>query len=65
MRGLKASWSRISRDEEDVQKLLHKFSTELITNPFMYEESDALLNLATGMVMRTDEVSCLLDAYHE
>ena len=60
-----ASPSRISRDEEDVQKLLHKFSSELITNPFMYEESDALLNLATGMVMPADEASRLLDAYNE
>ena len=31
----------------------------------MYEESDALLNLAIGMVMPADEASRLLDAYHE
>ena len=56
-----ASQSRISRDKEDVQKLLHKFSTELITNPFIYEESDALLNLATGMViLLTKHHVCLM-----
>ena len=48
-----------------MQKLLHKFSTELITNPFIYEEYDALPNFATGMVMPADEASRLLDAYHE
>ena len=47
------------------KKLLHKVSTELITNPFIYEESDALLNLATRMVMPADEASLLLDAYDE
>ena len=57
-----ASPSRISRDEGDVQKILHKFSTGLITDPFIYDDSDSLLNLATGMVMPLSDASNLLNA---
>ena len=31
----------------------------------MYDESDALMNLASGMVMPADEVSHLLNTHHE
>ena len=57
--------SRIIRDEEDVQTILHQSSTGMITNPFMYDESDALMKLATGMVMPANEASHLLNAHHE
>ena len=41
---------RVRRDEEDVKKMISCFSSGLMTNPFNLD-SDALLNIATGVVL--------------
>lgn len=42
---------RIRRDEEDITKLVNCFSSGLMENPFLCEESDVLKNFATGLVL--------------
>ena len=44
---------RIKRDEEDVKKMMGCFSSGLMTDPFT-QDSDALLNIATGVVLPED-----------
>ena len=44
---------RVRRDEEDVKKMISFFSSGLMTNPFNLD-SDALLNIATGVVLPED-----------
>ena len=48
-----AARRRIKRDEEDVKKMMDCFSSGLMTNPFAHD-SDALLNIATGVVLLED-----------
>lgn len=50
---------RVKRDEEDVQKMMGCFSSGLMTDPFTHD-SDALLNIATGVVLPEDVAQTLL-----
>ena len=54
-----AGTKRVARDEADVQKLITCFTTELMGNPFT-QDSDSLLNFATGIVLPTDIADDLL-----
>ena len=46
-------------DEEDVKKMISCFSSGLMTNPFILD-SDALLNIATGVVLPEDVAQTLV-----
>jgi len=48
-----AASRRVKRDEEDVKKMMGCFSSGLMTNPFTHD-LDALLNIATGVVLPDD-----------
>lgn len=48
-----AASKHIARDEADVQKLISCFTTELMSNPFT-QETESLVNFATGVVLPTD-----------
>ena len=48
-----ASSKRVARDEADVQKLISCFTTDLMSNPFP-QETESLVNFATGVVLPTD-----------
>ena len=50
---------RVRRDEEDVKKMISCFSSGLMTNPFNLD-SDALLNIATGVVLPEDVAQTLV-----
>ena len=50
---------RVRRDEEDVKKMISCFSSGLMTNPFNLD-SDALLNIATGIVLPEDVAQTLV-----
>ena len=50
---------RVRRDEEDVKKMISCFSSGLMTNPFNLD-SDALLNIATGVVLPKDVAQTLV-----
>ena len=54
-----AGAKRVARDEADVQKLISCFTTELMSNPFA-QESDSLVNFATGIVLPTDTADNLI-----
>ena len=44
---------RVKRDEEDFKKIMGCFSSGLMSDPFTHD-SDALLNIATGVVLTED-----------
>ena len=44
---------RVKRDEEDIKKMMGCFSSSLMSDPFTHD-SDALLNIATGVVLPED-----------
>ena len=48
-----AATKRVARDEADVQKLISCFTTGLMSNPFT-QETESLVNFATGVVLPTD-----------
>ena len=48
-----AALRRVARDEADVQKLISCFTTDLMSNPFT-QESESLVNFATGIILPTD-----------
>ena len=50
---------RVRRDKEDVKKMISCFSSGLMTNPFNLD-SDALLNIATGVVLPEDVAQTLV-----
>ena len=50
---------RLRPDEEDVKKMISCFSSGLMTNPFNLD-SDALLNIATGVVLPEDVAQTLV-----
>ena len=50
---------RVRRDEEDVKKMISCFSSGLMTNSFNLD-SDALLNIATGVVLPEDVAQTLV-----
>ena len=50
---------RVARDEADVQKLVSCFTTELMANPFT-QESESLVNFATGVVLPNDSTDGLI-----
>ena len=50
---------RVRQDEEDVKKMISCFSSGLMTNPFNLD-SDALLNIATGVVLPQDVAQTLI-----
>lgn len=49
---------RVQWDEEDVKKMI-SFSSGLMTNPFNLD-ADALLNIATGVVLPEDVAQTLV-----
>jgi len=54
-----AAQRRVRRDAEDVNKMITSFSSGLMTNPFNLD-SDALLNIATGVVLPQDVAQTLV-----
>ena len=50
---------RVERDEEDVKKITGCFSSGLMIDPFTHD-SDALLNIATGVLLPEDVVQNLV-----
>ena len=54
-----AASRRVRRDEEDVKKMISCFSSGFMTNPFNLD-SDALLNIATGVVLPEDVAQTLV-----
>ena len=42
---------RVQRDEEDVKKMIARFSSNLVTNPFECDADNQVLNIATGVVL--------------
>ena len=54
-----AGAKRVARDEGDVQKLVSCFTTELMANPFT-QESESLVNFATGVVLPNDSADVLI-----
>ena len=54
-----AALKRVERDENDVQKIITCFKSGLMKDPFA-EESDPLSNIATGVVLPSDEAERLL-----
>ena len=48
-----ATKAKVKRDEDDVNKLVERFTSDLMTNPFSLE-SDAVDNFATGIVLLDD-----------
>jgi hypothetical protein len=52
---------RMKRDEDDVEKLISCFSSDLMTDPFDADE-DQLLNLATGVVLPAELTESLLNS---
>ena len=53
---------RVQRDEEDVNKILACFSSNLMTNPFDCDADNQLLNIATGVVLPVESAKSLLDS---
>ena len=51
--------NRVERDENDVQKIVTRFKSGLMKDPFA-EESDSVSNIATGVVLPADEAERLL-----
>lgn len=56
-----AAPKRVKRDESDVQKLVNCFTSGLMTNPFT-QETDSLVNFATGGVLPADIAKNLVDS---
>ena len=54
-----AGAKRVARDEADVQKLVSCFTTELMANPFT-QESESLVNFATGIVLPSNSADGLI-----
>ena len=54
-----AADNRITRDRQDIQKL-NCFTSSLMTNPFIEDTGQTLLNFATGVVLPTDIAEKLL-----
>ena len=48
-----ATKAKVKRDEDDVNKLVERFTSDLMTNPFSLE-SDAVDKFATGVVLLDD-----------
>ena len=48
-----AAVKRVARDEADVQKLISCFTSDLMSNPFT-QETESLVNFATGVVLPVD-----------
>ena len=48
-----AGAKRVARDEADVQKLVSCFTTALMANTFT-QDSESLVNFATGVVLPND-----------
>ena len=59
-----AASRRVKRDEEDVKKMMGCFSSGLMTNPFTHD-LDALLNIATGVVLPDDVAQNLVRSTEE
>ena len=63
-----ATGPRMKRDEEDIQSLIRVFTSELMTDPFDLGDTSvgdtaSLINLATGVVMPSDDTDQLLKSY--
>lgn len=57
-----SSANRITRDEQDIQKLMNCFTSGLMTNPFSEDAGEELLNFATGVVLPTDIAENLIES---
>jgi hypothetical protein len=55
-----AAPKRVKRDEDDVRKLVSCFTSGLMSNPF--EDTDALVNFATGIVLPMDVAEILVSS---
>ncbi len=63
-----ATGPRMKRDDEDIQSLIRVFTSELMTDPFDLDDTSvgdtaSLINLATGVVMPSDDADRLLKSY--
>jgi len=57
-----ASANKITRDEQDIQKLMNCFTSGLMTNPFSEDAVEDLLNFVTGVVLPTDIAENLIES---
>ena len=51
---------RVQRDEEDVNKIIDCFSSNLMSNPFDGDDDSPLLNIATGVILPAESAENLL-----
>ena len=51
---------RVQRDEEDVNKIIDCFSSNLMSNPFDGDDDSPLLNIATGVILLAESAENLL-----
>ena len=56
-----AAPKRVQRDEDDVRKLVKCFTSGFITNPFS-EETESIVNFATGIVLPSDVAEGLVSS---
>ena len=59
-----AAAKRVARDEADVQKLISCFTSDLMSNPFT-QETESLVNFATGVVLPVDIADGLVSSTKE
>ena len=52
---------RVQCDEEDVKKMIARFSSNLMTNPFECDADNQLLNIVTGVVLPPESAKSLLE----